>query len=282
MQAKGGLVNQGTAAETRGAVSLADVLRRLGRFLLLTHEGGSARFWELDALRGIPIIMMVIFHLVYDLVLFGFISGEPFEGRWRPASSVIVVQFVALAGIALSLADQRGRRTRTASQLRARHITRGLKLIGWGMVITAVTWIYFRQPVVVVGILQLIGTATIVSSLFLSWGYLALVPGLVAVLAGIYLYSLTPAEPWLAWLGVGQPPPMQVDFFPLLPWIGVMILGTVVGRFLYPGGKPRFSLPDWSESPALRPLIWIGARSLPVYLIHQPILITILLLALQI
>ncbi|MGI6209658.1 MAG: heparan-alpha-glucosaminide N-acetyltransferase domain-containing protein, partial [Anaerolineae bacterium] len=98
MQAKGGLVNQGTAAETRGAVSLADVLRRLGRFLLLTHEGGSARFWELDALRGIPIIMMVIFHLVYDLVLFGFISGEPFEGRWRPASSVIVVQFVALAG----------------------------------------------------------------------------------------------------------------------------------------------------------------------------------------
>ena len=54
MQAKGGLVNQGTAAETRGAVSLADVLRRLGRFLLLTHEGGSARFWELDAQEGSP------------------------------------------------------------------------------------------------------------------------------------------------------------------------------------------------------------------------------------
>lgn len=254
--------------------------RRLARFLLLWHPGsGSARYWELDAARGVAILMMVAFHLVYDLVMFGFISGQPFEGRWRPASSVIVVQFVTYAGVALALVHQRGRRTRSAREMRARHVSRGLKLIGWGLVITAVTWVYFGQPVVVFGILQLMGTATIVAGLFLDWGYWALVPGLIALLVGVYLTTIVPTNPALAWLGVGNPPAAQVDFFPFLPWLGVMILGTVAGRYLYPGGEPRFRLPDWSRRPLLRPLIWLGAHSLPVYLGHQPILIGLLLLA---
>ncbi|NPV07983.1 MAG: DUF1624 domain-containing protein [Anaerolineae bacterium] len=274
-------MSQGAAVGTADVAPHVGALRRLGRFLLLVHEGGSSRFWELDALRGIPIVMMIVFHLAYDLVMFGFISGEPFEGKWRPASSVIVVQFVFLAGMALALADQRGRRTRSAAELRARHLSRGLKLIGWGLTITAVTWLYFGQPVVVFGILQLIGTATLVSTLVLGWGYYALIPGLAATSVGVYLTTVQGADPRLGWFGVGPPPPAQLDFFPFLPWVGVMILGTVAGRYLYPGGAPRFRLPDWSGKPVLRPLIWMGAHSLPVYLAHQPLLIAVLLLALR-
>jgi len=251
----------------------------VARWLLLWHEGGSARFWELDAARGVAILLMVAFHLVYDLVMFGFLPPEPFDGKWRPASSVIVVQFVTYSGIALALVHQRGRRRHSAAEMRSRHLSRGLKLIGWGLVITVATWLYFRQPVVVFGILQLIGTATIVASLFLDWGKRALVPGLLLVVAGVYLTTITPANPALAWLGVGEPPPYQVDFFPFLPWIGVMILGTVAGRWLYPGGEPRFRLPDWSGRPLLRPLIWLGAHSLPVYLGHQPILLAFIVTA---
>ncbi len=251
----------------------------LARWLLLWHEGGSARYWELDAARGVAILLMVAFHLVYDLVMFGFLPPEPFDGKWRPASSVIVVQFVTYSGIALSLVHQRGRRRRSAAAMRSRHVSRGLKLIGWGLVITAVTWVYFRRPVVVFGILQLIGTATIVAGLFLDWGNRALVPGLVLVATGVFLTTVTPANPALAWLGVGEPPPYQVDFFPFLPWIGVMILGTVAGRWLYPGGEARFHLPDRSRHPLLRPLIWLGAHSLPVYLGHQPILLAIIMTA---
>lgn len=250
--------------------------RRLARRLLLWHEGGSARFWELDAARGVAILLMVAFHLVYDLVMFGFLPPEPFDGKWRPASSVIVVQFVTYSGVALSLVHQRGRKRRSAAEMRSRYLSRGLKLTGWGLVITAATWIYFGQPVVVFGILQLIGIATIVAGLFLDWGYRALLPGLVLTVGGAYLTTVTPANPALAWLGVGEPPAFQVDFFPILPWIGVMILGTVVGRWLYPQGEARFHLPDWSRRPLLRPLIWLGAHSLPVYLGHQPILLAII------
>ena len=82
--------------------------------------------------------------------------------------------------------------------------------------------------------------------------------------------------PWLLWLGLGEALPNTLDWRPLLPWAGVVFLGLGVARL--PGVLTWLKRPDrWRAGSA--PARWIcfaGRHSLPIYLVHQPILIGLL------
>ena len=65
------------------------------------------------------------------------------------------------------------------------------------------------------------------------------------------------------WLGFITRKPVTEDYVPVLPWLGVMLLGFVVTRTwpqLWRGGAPR-------------PLAVLGRWSLSFYMVHQPVLI---------
>jgi uncharacterized membrane protein len=64
----------------------------------------------------------------------------------------------------------------------------------------------------------------------------------------------------------------------LIPWFGIALLGIFVGFTLYARGIRRFVLPDLSHTAPVRGLTFLGKHSLLIYLIHQPILLTILIL----
>ncbi|MFH1450468.1 MAG: heparan-alpha-glucosaminide N-acetyltransferase domain-containing protein, partial [archaeon] len=40
------------------------------------------RFWEIDSLRGIAILLMVFFHIISDLYHFAGLQVEIFSGFW--------------------------------------------------------------------------------------------------------------------------------------------------------------------------------------------------------
>ena len=42
----------------------------------------NERFFELDLLRGIAIIMMIVFHFFFDLNYFGILQNEMYQGFW--------------------------------------------------------------------------------------------------------------------------------------------------------------------------------------------------------
>ena len=69
-----------------------------------------------------------------------------------------------------------------------------------------------------------------------------------------------------------------VDYFPLFPWWGVVLLGIFLGKQLYPGYKRIFPLPDWSRVPLIQAVSFLGQHSLTIYILHQPIIIIILFL----
>ncbi|MCD4800984.1 MAG: DUF1624 domain-containing protein, partial [Methanococcoides sp.] len=69
------------------------------------------------------------------------------------------------------------------------------------------------------------------------------------------------------------------DYFPLIPWFGVMLIGIFIGNELYPQCKRKFALSDISEFLPIRILMYMGKRSLLIYLLHQPVLIAILYIA---
>jgi uncharacterized membrane protein len=75
-------------------------------------------------------------------------------------------------------------------------------------------------------------------------------------------------------LGIEPTNHVYADYFPLIPWSGVVLLGIFLGNTLYTNGERRYPLP--LSSMPFMPLQWLGERSLMLYLLHQPILVAIL------
>jgi uncharacterized membrane protein len=73
-------------------------------------------------------------------------------------------------------------------------------------------------------------------------------------------------------------PPTE-DYVPVLPWFGVVLLGTAAARILYGGHHtPAFAMRDYT-SVVSSALIGLGRHSLLIYLLHQPIFMAILFVA---
>ena len=71
--------------------------------------------------------------------------------------------------------------------------------------------------------------------------------------------------------------PVTEDYVPLFPWTGVLLIGIAAGHWLM---RERFGpLAPLGRVPAA--LRWLGRHSLVVYLVHQPLLIGLLWLALR-
>ena len=72
----------------------------------------AARLPLIDALRGLAVAQMIVYHFVYDLKYFGWVQlamtrDQPWVG-WRTA---IVTQFLLLVGASLVLRATRRSRT---------------------------------------------------------------------------------------------------------------------------------------------------------------------------
>ena len=103
------------------------MVRELFRSSARTSEGPDGRHWEIDALRGLAVVMMVVYHLMYDLYYFK-VSDAIFTNRfWFYFQRTTASLFVILMGISLTLnysrSLQQGREVRYRTFLRARGAT---------------------------------------------------------------------------------------------------------------------------------------------------------------
>lgn len=254
------------------------MLQRLGAFLLLRHTPGGQRYPEIDALRGLAIGLMVIYHFAFDLTLFGYYQANVFTGVWRIFGRVPAILFLLLVGSSLWLSTARYAARSGRPAPFPRYAGRGLRILGWGVVITLVSWAYIGQPVILFGILHLIGTATLLAYPFLKLGMWNVLIGSLWIALGLALNSVPAASAALMPLGLHPPDMFQLDYFPVFPWFGVVLLGIGAAEWLYPGGSRRFDVPPVDAEDRLRPAAALGRRSLLIYLLHQPILFVILTL----
>ena len=237
------------------------------------------RFWEIDLLRGFAIILMVAFHILFDLRFFGFHGIELSESFWYYSPRLIASLFILLAGVSLSISYSRYKRGAAGAFLFGKYLSRGAGIFFWGMVITLVTWIFFRDEYIIFGILHLIGISIVLAYPFLGMRYGNLFLGIACIAAGLYLVGMT--FPFSCLLSVGFVPTgfATLDYFPLLPWFGVVLIGVFLGNTLYCGNARRFPLSDRSGNFLTGTLCYAGAHSLAIYLLHQPVIIAILYLS---
>ena len=224
------------------------------------------RIWELDALRGLCILGMVGIHLIYDLsCLRGWQPGKLFLfcKQWGG------VLFFLLSGVCATL---------------GRHpIRRGLSVLGCGMLCTVATWAVWMLGFAGPGIVIYFGTLHCLGTCMLLWPLLRRLPPALLFPAALLLTAVgigllrqpVPGSVWLIPLGFLPPDLVTSDFFPLLPFLGIFLLGACLGSRLYAGGVSLLSFPD---SRSVRFLCLCGRKALPVYLLHQPVLTVILFL----
>ena len=221
-----------------------------------------SRILEIDALRGVAIILMVIFHIIVDLTDFYGYHFQYLSGFWYYEGKAAAILFMLLAGVSSSF-----------SRSAVRH---GLELLAWGMVLTAVTWLFAPAMYIRFGILHFLGTS------LLTWPLLKklqpralLLVAAGAVAPGGYVAELTGSTIWLLPFGVMPANFASMDYYPLFPWYGVFVMGAAAGKTLYAQQTSLF--------PALTPprwLVWLGRRSLAIYLLHQPLILGMLYLVL--
>jgi uncharacterized membrane protein len=236
----------------------------------------TARFWEVDAARGVAIIMMVIYHTTYDLDALGGHDVDATSGKWALFADATAGLFLFLVGV--SLAISRARTSLTGWRLFGKYLARGLRILAYGMVLTGV-FLVLQMGVVAFGILHLIGVSIILAYPFLQLRFTNLVLGCLIFVAGQYVLAqdLISQNYWLLPFGVIPEGVIMPDYRPLLPWFGVVLIGLFFGNAVYADGRRPASLPAKAPIPT-RPLLPLGRNSLFIYLIHQPIVIAVLAL----
>ena len=244
---------------------------------------GRPRVPILDELRGLSILLMVLYHAVYDLVERFGVPLRFFHSRWL---EMLVAFF---AGVFIFLSGISSRYSRN-------NFRRGGICLGFAFLLTLVT--YWVQPEFPIrfGILHLLGVCILLEPLlrpltdrlppwvgtgaafllvFLTWQ----VPDGFIGIPGVFLLQMPSGLYWGGLYGLGFPSAMFIsaDYFPLIPWGFVFLAGSSFGR-LVRGNR----LPSWFYRSRLPWLAAVGRHTLLIYLLHQPVLYALFWIAAQI
>ena len=241
------------------------------------------RFWEIDLARTVAILGMLFFHTREVLYYFDLCTNPLHYGAWHWIRLVNAGLFIFPAAVALTISHSRGKRM-PEFLLRGLKIKlpgfmlRGLEIFGLGMVITLLSLLVAPDQYVRFGILHFFGIAFILAPFFLRFRYINLILGAALMAIGIYLLeqNVLVDFPWLLWLGLRPHHFHTLDYFPLLPWFGLFLVGMFFGKILYPQGNRRFNIRELND-PVTSALTLPGRHPLVIYVAKLPIIIGVLL-----
>ena len=218
----------------------------------------NRRIWEIDLLRAIAIILMVIFHTVFDLNEFVGIDINYLSGFWYWEGKSSALIFIFVAGISSGFSKNSAKR--------------GIKVLVFAMVITLVTYIFFREQYIRFGILHLLGTCMIIFPVLKRINSLLLfISAAVIAFVAAPLQNILTDTSLLLPFGVMNRGFTTFDYYPLSPYLSVFILGVIAYKLFYYKKQSLFKFSYENKGISL-----ISNNSLAIYLIHQPIIVAII------
>ncbi len=238
------------------------------------EKNTNIRYYLLDNIRGINLINMIIYHGMWDLI---YIYGKNIE--WYKGitghiwQQMICYVFIILSGFCWSLGHNQ--------------IKRGIEVSIAGIIISAVTLIFMPQNRVVFGVLTLLGICMlimkplhkildkvnvyfgIILSIMLFIGFYNINNGIFGF-GTMYFVKLPEklyANYFTTLLGFTHKGFFSTDYFSIIPWIFLFILGYFLYRFVKE--KALFGYLKGKNIPILST---VGKNTLLIYMLHQPVL----------
>lgn len=228
----------------------------------------AGRYGRLDALRGLAIVWMALFHFGFDLAHFRLIEADfRRDPLWTTQRTLIVALFLFCAGIGQAVASAQ-------RQGWPRFWRRWAQVAGCALLVSAGSALMFPRSWIFFGVLHGIAVMLIVARLSAGWGAWLWPLGALAIALPQFVKLPLFDAPMLQWVGLGTRKPVTEDWVPVLPWMGVLWWGLAAGRWLL---RER---PGWLQGAlpaAAAPLATLGRWSLSFYMLHQPVLIGALL-----
>jgi uncharacterized membrane protein len=236
------------------------------------------RFWELDFLRGIAVVLMLIFNYLFALDFLGVIEFPIHSLFWQMFAGVTASIFFFLVGCCMWISWSRAVSKYDERTLWKKYTRRAGKIFGLGLLITLTTWLFLRYEFVKFGALHFIGVSVFLSFLLLKLRVgkkVILWIAIFTIIVGTFFQIFYVDFEWLFWLGLRTKNFSSLDYFPIFPWFGVVLFGLVVGKILYSSEKRNFNF-RYSPNACLQFFCLLGRNSLAIYLLHQPFLLLVL------
>ena len=243
-------------------------------------KGKGNRLFLLDELRGFAIICMVLFHAFFTASeMFGWPVATKLLHFFTPAEPYFAALFILISGISCNLSHS--------------NLKRGLILLGISAAMTIVTYsgrfVGIYGIVIWFGILHLL--AVCILFVALTGRGLKKIHPFVAILLCAFLFYFTMnvelyngARLNFFSQTIALPPSLyetdilcpfgfysrdffSADYFPLLPWLFMFLIGYYLGMYVKKGKFPKFFY-----NKHIRPFAFVGKYTLWIYIIHQPVI----------
>lgn len=242
----------------------------------MANNHTNNHFDFIDMSRGFAILLMFIYHFSFDLDYYGFIQQDFYQDAfWINFRTIIVTLFLTIVGISLYLANYRGLNKKRFRQ-------RLLLLIVYSLLVSISSWIMYPKAMIFFGILHFITVASVLGLIFVQAGKVNLFLGLtLIIIPQVFSHSFFD-QTYLQWLGLSTELPITVDYVPLLPWFGVVLVGMYLGEKLTQLPAESIMV-RWQGKRFFSKLLSLGGRySLHIYMLHQPLFLGILYIISQI
>ena len=248
--------------------------KRRGKSASVTKK----RIHLLDLLRGCAVIAMVLYHMTYT---FGLMFGFPFFAKLLAATQNIAPPIIATTFILVSA---------YSSTLSRGNVKRGARIFAIALGISFATC--FIMPRIGIdgaqikfGILHFLGIAVLLSPLMYKaakrinpWLGIALCVALAAGTRDLYncgFFGIPVTDPIqsvniLFPFGIYHEPFYSADYYPLLPWIFVFMIGCFLAVKL-----PKEKMPSFAYKKLCPPVEFLGRHALIIYVAHQPVIFAV-------
>jgi len=242
----------------------------------------KTRAFELDFLRGLALFLMILMHFAYDIrYIFGYDAFEFMEYRWFWVfiEPFFLCLFVGISGVCCTFSKN--------------NFKRAGKLLVVALCVTAVTYVatyhFGIECLIIFNVLHMLAVSIFVYALLSLIEKKAKIdPKVMNVLLTFFgLYFAQVGKELVKYDGkvdtnifipigiTGKTHPFMGDYMPLFPWIGVFLVGAVIGRIIYSDRKTLFKNAPGPLLKITRPFEFIGRHSLIIYVVHQPIVLAL-------
>jgi len=224
----------------------------------------------IDSIRGVALLGVIFYHFMFDLRLLEFITVDvTYESGWVIFARGLSGSFLLLAGFSLVLAHEGGMRWPAFWR-------RVAVLVVAALAISVVTFFAFNETWVHFGILHAIALFSILALPILRAPWWVAALGAVAVFGLPFFYADEIFNQRIfSWIGLWVLPPLTGDLVPIFPSFGFTLLGIALAK-LPPVRQMLGRMSGGTDTQFGRLLAWIGRRTLPIYLVHQPVMLLVL------